>query len=156
VLRDGYTSALTCAEIARQLPGRTPRGVAARARRLGIATYGRRWTNPDDQRLARLFDLELTIGDVAVRLGRTPEAVRRRAARQGIRNAHVLNASGDRRRWTPEEDQILRLHAALNPGRLAPLVDRSDMAVCRRLRTLGLRSKAKSSPHYTPTRSGMA
>jgi len=151
-LRDGYTSALTCVEIARRLPGRTPRGVAARARRLGIASYARRWSATDDQWLVRLFALEMTTADVALQLGRTPEAVRSRAARMGMQKPRAVGARSQRRRWTPEEDELLHLHAALNPARLAALLDRSDMAVCRRLRTLSLRTHAQRSPHYTPTR----
>jgi len=54
LIRDGYTSALPCAEIACQLPDRTAASVTARARKLALVTYARRWSNQDDQRLAHL------------------------------------------------------------------------------------------------------
>ena len=44
VIRDGYTSALPYAEIARQLPHRTTTSLAARARKLGLISYARRWS----------------------------------------------------------------------------------------------------------------
>jgi hypothetical protein len=45
IVRDGYASALPCAEIARQLPQRSAASVAAaHARRLGLVSYARRWS----------------------------------------------------------------------------------------------------------------
>jgi hypothetical protein len=38
---------LSCREIARELPGRTLAAVAARARKIGLATHGRLWTAAD-------------------------------------------------------------------------------------------------------------
>ncbi len=149
VLRDGYTAARTCAEIASQLPGRTASSVAARARRLGVGSYARLWSPTDDQRLVRLLALGRPIPEVALALRRTPEAVRRRAALLEIPTEAPLGAPRESRRWTPEEDQLLRLHATINPAILAQLLDRSDRAICRRLRKLGLREQASRSPHYT-------
>ena len=119
VLRDGYSSALPCAEIARQLPQRTTTSVAARARKLGLISYARRWSTDDDQRLMRLTARGSTLEDVAQRLGRTPEAIRRRASRLGVQPPAPAPAPRQARRWTPEEDELLRLHHALNPARLA-------------------------------------
>jgi hypothetical protein len=151
ILRDGYTSALGCAEIARQLPHRTPDSVAGRARKLGLATYARRWSNQDDRRLAYLTARGLTLEDVAQRLGRTPEAIRRRASRRGTKPPPSAPAPRRARRWTREEDDLLRVHHALNPARLAELAGRTDAAVCRRLCTLGLRASAQRSPHHPVT-----
>jgi hypothetical protein len=148
VVRDGYTSALPCAEIARQLPQRTTASVAARARKLGLISYARRWSTDDDQRLIRLTARGSTLEDVAARLGRTPEAIRRRASRLAIEPPAPASAPRHARRWTREEDELLRLHHALNPGRLAELLGRSDGAVCRRLRAIGLRARAQRSPHH--------
>jgi hypothetical protein len=148
VIRDGYTSALPYAEIARQLPHRSPTSVAARARKLDLVSYARRWTIHDDQRLRRLTAHGGTLEDVAQRLGRTPEAIRRRAMRLGISPPAPRLAPRRARRWTPEEDELLRLHHALNPARLAELLGRSDAAVCRRLCALGLRAGAQRSPHH--------
>ena len=148
VLRDGYTSALPCAEIARQLPQRTPTSVAARARKLGLISYARRWSTDDDQRLMQLTARAATLEDVAQRLGRTPEAIRRRAARLAIESPSPAPAPRQARRWSREEDELLRLHHALNPARLAELLGRSDVAVCQRLCAIGLRARAQRSPHH--------
>ena len=148
VLRDGYTSALPCAEIARQLPQRTTTSVAARARKLGLISYARRWSTCDDQRLMRLTARGTTLEEAAQRLGRTPEAIRRRASRLAIEPPAPASALRHARRWTREEDELLRLHHALNPGRLAELLGRSDGAVCRRLCAIGLRARAQRSPHH--------
>lgn len=156
LVRDGYTAALTCAEIAAQLPRRTASGVSARARRLGVATYARRWSAGDDQQLAQLLAVGVPVEQAALELGRTPEAIRQRAARRGM----VRRASGqeprDSRRWTPEEDQLLRLHPTLNPARLAQLLNRSDRAICQRLRMLGARARSSRTPHYTGPSGGRA
>ncbi len=145
LVRDGYTSALPCAEIARQLPQRTTTSVAARARKLGLISYARRWSTDDDQRLMRLTARGSALEDVAQRLGRIPEAIRRRASRLGVQPPTPVPAPRRARRWTREEDELLRLHHALNPG-LAQLLGRSDAAVCRRLCTLGLRARRSALP----------
>jgi hypothetical protein len=152
LIREGYTSALGCAEIARELPRRSAASVAARASKLGLATYGRRWSTQDDQRLAQLTAHETTLEAAAQRLGRTPEALRRRAARLGAKPPRPAPAPRRARQWTSEEDELLRLQHALNPARLAELLGRSDAAVCRRLCALGLRASAQRSPHHPISR----
>jgi hypothetical protein len=149
---DGYTSALPCTEVAAQLPHRSVASVAARARKLGLSTYARRWSAEDDRRLAHLTARGDTLEDVAQRLGRTPEAIRRRAVRLGARPPAAGPAPRRVRRWTSAEDELLRLHRALNPARLAQLLGRSDTAVCRRLCALGLRAGAQRSPHHPVSR----
>jgi hypothetical protein len=150
VVRDGYTDGFTCKQIAGLLVGRTPAAIAARARKLGLATYGRRWTRADELRLARMLSVG-SVDDAAGSLGRTPEAVRRRAQHLGIGLRRPPNDLRSGRRWTPAEDERLRLHAALNPAVLASLLGRSDHAVVARLRRLGLRAGRYGSPHH-PTR----
>jgi len=156
VLRDGYADGLTCDEIARTSLERSPGAVAARARKLGLASYARYWSAEDDRRLSRMLSLR-TVDDAAQILGRTPEAIRRRA-----RNLDLAAAIAPRRpragaRWTAEDDEILRLHAALNPAVLARLLGRSDLAVVARLRRLGLlRSGRRRSPHHpSPLNNGL-
>lgn len=155
IVRDGYTSALPCGEIARQLPQRTAASVAPRARRLGLVAYARRWSADDDRRMVRLVARGDALEDIAQRLNRTAEAIRRRAARIGISPPPALPAPRRGRRWAREEDELLRLHQALNPARLAQLLGRSDLAVSRRLCQLGLRARAGRSPHH-PTGRGQA
>jgi hypothetical protein len=152
-LRDGYAAGLTCEAIARTLAARTPTAVAARARKLGLASYARRWTDVDDVRLSRALSRQ-TIDQTARAFGRTPEAIRRRAAKLGIdarASAHGRRAGA---RWTPDDDEFLRLHAGLNPALLATLLDRSDRAVAARLRHLGLRAGRRGSPHHPATVKG--
>jgi hypothetical protein len=148
LLRDGYTGARGCAQIARQLPHRSAASVSARAHNLGLATYARRWSTNDDQRLAHLTARGATLEEAAQQLGRTPEAIRSHTARLAIKPPPPAPAPRSARRWTGEEDELLRLHYALNPGRLAELLGRSDAAVCRRLCALGLRASAQRSPHH--------
>jgi hypothetical protein len=148
VVRDGYTRALPCAEIAGQLPHRSAASVAARARKLGLGSYARRWRSGEDLGLMQLTARGDHLGAVAQQLGRTPEAIRRRALRLGINPPRSAPAPRHARRWTSEEDELLRLHHALNPARLGELVGRSDGAVCRRLCLLGLRAGAQGSPHH--------
>ena len=148
MIRDGYTSALPYTEIARQLPDRSPTSLAARARKLDLISYARRWSINDDERLMQLSTRGSTLEDVAQRLGRTPEAIRRHASRLGINPPERAPAPRHARRWTGEDDELLRLHHALNPARLAELLGRSDAAICRRLCALGLRARAQRSPHH--------
>lgn len=152
-LRDGYDNGLSCAEIARELPGRTPPAVAARARKLGLATHGRRWTPADDHRLRQLAG-DRRVEQLARLLGRTPDALRQRARKLGLvlRESDASAQGGTR--WTAAEDDLLRLHAALNPAVLAGLLGRSDRAVTIRLSKLGLRAGRQRSPHHPAPRLG--
>jgi hypothetical protein len=90
---------------------------------------------------------------MAQQVGRTPEAIRRHAARLGVRPPSPAPAPRHGLPWTTQEDELLRLHPALNPARLGELLGRSDIAVCRRLCLLGLRDRAKRSPHRLISRS---
>jgi hypothetical protein len=156
IVRDGYTRGLACGEIADSLPDRSPTAVAARARKLGLATYARRWTPQDHARLRALLQLR-TVDDTARLLGRTPEAIRRRAAKLALPPPTERGTPRATMPWTAAEDELLRLHAALSPSVLADLVGRSDRAVVTRLRRLGLRAGRWRSPHHpTPTRGRLA
>jgi hypothetical protein len=147
IVRDGYADGLTCQRIADDVGGRTAGAVAARARKLGLTTYARRWTARDDDRLRRLATLR-SAAEIAQALSRTPGAVRRRARTLGLANVSSPRAARARARWSTEEDALLRLHAGLNPGALALRLDRSDQAVMTRLRRLGLREGRRRSPHH--------
>lgn len=150
ILRDGYEHALSCAQIAEQLPRRTVWAVAARAGKLGIATYARLWSPVDDQRLRVLSAEGLALVSIAQALGRTPHAVIVRARKLGVRLPQQGKASRAGRRWTAAEDQALRANAPLNPAVLARALGRSPAAVTQRLRRLGI--GAKRSPHHPVVR----
>ena len=155
-MRDGYESGLTCDQIATELTGRTAGAVAARAAKLGLATYARGWTPRDDRHLQQLSRDGIEVERAAQLLGRTPEALRARARKLGVAPPRSPRSGRAARRWTPREDDLLQLHGALNPASLAELLDRSPEAITQRLRRLGLRQGAKRSPHHpVPTRGGL-
>jgi len=152
ILRDGYERALSCAQIADQLPGRSPGAVAARAGKLGIATYARVWLPLDDQRLRTLVGEGLAVEPIAQALGRTPQALTMRARRLDLVLASRGVAPRAGRPWTTAEDDVLRVNGALNPAALASALGRSSSSVVERLRRLGL--KTGRSPHHPVVRRG--
>lgn len=151
-LRDGYEQALSCAQIAAQLPGRTAGAVAARAAKLGVATYARVWTQLDDRRLRMLTDEGLRVESIAQALGRTPQAVMLRARKRAIALPAPWLAPRSGLRWTAAEDDLLRVNGALNPAVLADALGRSPHAITQRMRRLGLRDGR--SPHHPVVRRG--
>ncbi len=155
VIRDGYADGLTCAAVARMLPGRTAGAVAARAARLGLSNYARRWSAADDLQLVRLLAAGRPLPELARALVRTPEAVRQRIRHLGLSTAPApRRAARAGRPWSEADDEILRLHAGINPAVLAQVLGRSDLAVVGRLRELGLRAARERSPHHPARRSG--
>lgn len=147
-VRDGYALGLTCEQIATELEGRTPTAVAARAAKLGLATYARRWSAADDLTLKGLARDEVPLERAARILARTPAAVRARARKLGIDAPQRSLAHRARRRWSREEDERLALHAELNPALLAELLQRTPEAVVQRMRRLALRAGSHRSPHH--------
>ena len=148
-LRDGYADGLTCRRIADSLAERTLAAVAARARKLGLTTYARAWTAQDDSRLRRLAPLR-SPAEIAQLLGRTPEAVRRRARTLGLTSGPTPRPPRTGARWSAEEDALVRLHAGMNPGALALRLGRSDLGVAARVRQLG--AARRPPPLPTPSR----
>ncbi len=147
-VRDGYELGLTCEQIVRELSGRTAPAVAARAAKLGLATYARAWTPSDDRALRRLNRDGVGLVRAARLLARTPEALRARTRKLGLAPLYAPPPKRQGRPWTIDEDDLLALHAGLNPAALAELVERSPEAVTQRLRRLGLRRGAERSPHH--------
>lgn len=154
-VRDGYARGLTCREIALELSGRSGAAVAARAAKLGLATYGRAWTARDDRNLRMLVMEGLELERAAQILARTPDALRARARKLGLDVPRSSRSHQAGRRWTIAEDEQLRLHAGLNPATLAELLERSPEAITQRLRRMGLRETRERSPHHpVPARNG--
>jgi hypothetical protein len=147
-VRDGYASGLTCRQIASELPGRSGAAVAARAAKLGLATYGRAWSARDDLTLRMLVLEGVELERAAQLLARTPDALRARARKLGLELPRSQRAHQSGRRWTLAEDEQLRLHAGLNPATLADLLARSPEAITQRLRRIGLRETRQRSPHH--------
>lgn len=152
IVRDGYEQALSCTQIANELAGRSAGAVAARAAKLGIVTYARAWSPLDDHRLRVLSAERRAVESIAQALGRTPQALLLRARRLGIALTPAPITPRARRRWTPAEDEVLRINRALNPAVLAGALGRSSYAVVQRMRRLGLH--AERSPHHPAVRRG--
>lgn len=150
VLREGYELGLTCAQIADRLPGRTPAAAAARAAKLGIATYARVWSDEDDERLRVLVREGIAVESIAEALARTPQALAMRARRLGLRQPPTGLTPRSRRLWTAAEDDALRINVALNPAALARTLGRTPTSVVQRMRRLGLRTGR--SPHHLVAR----
>ena len=114
-VRDGYELGLTCAQIALELRGRTASAVAARAAKLGLASYARIWT-PDDDRALRLLAREGAELERAARLlARTPDALRARARKLGLAPLCSHRSRQAPRRWTSAQDEQLRYMPASTP-----------------------------------------
>jgi hypothetical protein len=155
-VRDGYERGLTCAQIAGELPGRSVAAVAARAAKLGLATYARAWTPREDRSLRQLARDGIELERAAQMLSRTPEALRARARKLGVALPPPRRPGRTGHRWTTGEDELLRLHGALNPAALAELLHRTPGAITQRLRRLGLREGAERSPHHpAPAHGGL-
>lgn len=155
-VRDGYGLGLTCDAIAAQLAGRTATAVAARAAKLGLATYARAWSHLDDRRLRRLVADGVTVERAALALSRSPEALRARARKLGIAPPRRSRHARAGRPWSAADDELLALHRERNPAALAELLQRSPEAITQRLRKLGLREGRHRSPHRVAPRRGGA
>jgi hypothetical protein len=154
-LRAGYRSGHGCQQIAACIGGgRSAGAVAARARKLGLSTYGRSWSPADDERLRALLQARVTLDAAALALVRTPEAVRQRARTLGlvVPRAPVRRRTGEP--WAAREDALLRAHRSAHPIALAAALDRSDDAVRARLRALALVAARRRTPHYPVPRAG--
>ncbi|MEA2241617.1 MAG: hypothetical protein QOD24_1173 [Solirubrobacteraceae bacterium] len=148
-LRAGYREGCSCRQIAERLHGaRSVAAVAARARKLGLSTYGRCWSPSDDERLRVLLQTGMTLDAVALTLVRSPEAVRQRARKLAVAMPPTPVRRRTRRPWTTREDAVLRAHAAANPSVLASALGRSAGAVRARMRELALVAGRQRTPHY--------
>ena len=154
-LRDGYANGLTCDEIGRALTRRTPTAVAARASRLGLATYARRWSPEDDRQLSK-----------ALAAGRGRRGRTRARAHSGGHSTPGAQARGHQNRpfRPPSRGKPLgrrgrRVSAPPPPPEPCGArrrLGRSDHAVVARLRRLGLREGRQRSPHHpSPTNGGL-
>lgn len=155
LVREGYDRGLRCDAVAHELlhGARTPAAVSARARKLGLASYARAWTPEDDSLLGQLCLAGVPLYAAARQLARTPEALRRRARKLGL-NLPAEHGRASSRRWTSQEDAVLRDFPGLDPARLATILGRSDRAVRRRRAQLGLSNR---SPHHLrPPSAGVA
>lgn len=154
-LRAGYAAGLSCAQIAAStLPGRTAGAVGARAAKLGLANYARRWTADDDRVLRAFTTAAVPIEDAALRLVRTPEALRQRARQLQLKALPAGRHPRASMPWTAEEDAVLRERSDSNPALLSRVLGRSDLAIRYRLQELDLHLGRGRSPHYPVPQTG--
>lgn len=118
--------------------GVAPSTVGNRRRALGVANHTRwlRWTEREDARLRAAMPKCSTFGQVAEHVpGRGASACRARAKKLG------LSMRARHRRWTEEEDQLLRNHwkdASRTSQSLASELGRTVNALQTRAYVLGL------------------
>ena len=154
-LRAGYRDGRTCRQIAERIGGgRTATAVAARARKLGLSTYGRCWSPHDDEQLRNLLRTGMTLDAVALALVRSPEAVRQRARKLSLVVPQATTARRRRagERWTAHEDDLLQANVTASPIVLAAALGRSGGAVRARMRSLAPVTQRQRSPHYPVAR----
>jgi hypothetical protein len=150
VLRRAYADGLSCTEISDScLPRRSAGSVAARAHKLGLTSYARRWTNEEDVRLRLLLTRGGTIDQIALALVRTPEAIRQRVRKLGADGPATRRRRQHGERWSAADDAVLRENLGAHPSVLGSILGRSDLAVRRRQRELELRT-GNRSPHHAP------
>lgn len=155
-LRHGYASGLSCEQISGALSGaRTPAAVSARARKLGLTSYAQTWSAQQDELLRQAITTSVTVDDLATLLTRSPEAIRRRTQKLGLPRPRHAASPASGRRWTHSEDAILIENPGAQPGVLARRLGRSDHAVRRRQRVLGIHTGSRS-PHHAPADGSMS
>ncbi len=137
LLRDGYSSGRSLEDILLDLPGRTRGSAEARAAKLAIIEAGRVWSAAEDRALTRMVREQMTMDAVAHGLRRSPEAVRARCRRLGVRRP-ARGAPSSPGPWSPAEDAVLRAWADAPVARLALMLGRSEAAVRRRLARIGV------------------
>lgn len=101
---------------------------------------GKPWTPEEDSRLRAMLDQGARYRDIAIELRRTESSVRNRAKRLSIRTPS--------KRWTPDEDRIIRrMWASATVKQIAEhLPGRTPAAIRKRaLIQLGLPSRAQMS-----------
>jgi hypothetical protein len=148
-LRAGYRDGHSCRQIAERIGGgRSVAAVAARARKLGLSTYGRCWSPGDDERLRILVQRRVGLDAAALTLARTPEAVRQRARKLGLAPPRSAARGRTGEPWTAREDAVLHAHHAAHPIALASALGRSDSAVHARMRALAINAQRQRTPHH--------
>lgn len=156
-LLDGYAAGLSGPQITgRLLHGRTNGAAEARAAKLGLGNYARRWSERDDRRLIALASAGVPIYETSLYLVRSQEALRQRARRLGISPPPVGAQPRAGQPWRLEEDTVLRSRASSSPAVLSRVLGRSDQAVRCRMEELDLLASRGRTPHYPlPPTSGL-
>jgi hypothetical protein len=149
-LREAYAAGRSTQAIREVLPHRTAGAIVARAHLLGLAEHARRWSGEDDRALVALAGLGVALAYVGARLGRTEEAVAKRCRLLGL---PVPPGAPPSRRghWTEAEDAELQARADEPPRALVASLGRSEAAIRRRRRLLGLAPAGRTQHHPLPS-----
>ena len=90
----------------------------------------RTWTSEEDDYLARNAHTS-SLRDLGDALGRSRRSVEHRVQRLSLQRQTL-------RRWTPEEDALIRIHLLAGLGAVAQRLDRNPTVVSERAKRLGL------------------
>lgn len=146
-LRTGYESGLSAKMIHETLlPARRPSAIVARARLLGLPTYARRWSPDEDEQLKLLVRGLLPLDTVATVLHRSRESIVKRCHVHGLPTPSRETA-GRHQPWRSHEDELLRRNHHRDTLSLARLTGRSEAAIRRRRKLLGLVPPPRSQHH---------
>jgi len=146
-LRTGYESGLSAKAIHETLlPARRPTAIVARARLLGLPTYARRWSPNEDEQLKLLARGLLSLDAVATALHRSRESIVKRCRVHGLPTPS-REAAGRHEPWRSHEDELLRRNHHRDTLSLARLTERSEAAIRRRRKLLGLVPPPRSQHH---------
>jgi hypothetical protein len=109
---------------------------------------GKIWGPYDDNALARAYNQGLTNEELAIRFGRTKDAIRTRLSKLGltiqmeqeIEKPHIDKPKNSGKRWKIEDDHSLTeaYKSGLNYDELAIKFERTNTAIVSRLIKLGL------------------
>ncbi len=140
ILQTHYADGAGITRIQLLLPGRTRKTIFEMARKMGVAS-GRGWNAAEQQLLQQCYPIQGTA--VAEKLpGRTPEAIRLKAASLGLK--YCSNSRSSSRRWRQEELTLLARNLTLPLEALVQLFPGRSRASVRRARER-LRKKSTAS-----------
>lgn len=131
IIRVHYAGGAGIANVMKLLPTRSEKAIFAMAKAIGIAS-GKRWRK-DELRTLEKFYPEYGTDRVACLLNRSPESVKLKASRMGIRYRGCAIDGGVFRIWSPEEwtklEKTMHLSVAeqmvLLPGRTRLSVEKA-------------------------------
>jgi len=106
----------------------------------------RTWTTLEEKLMKEQYPTADLL-ELADRLGRSVEGVRRKATRLGLRRAVDRSYASRNRGWTPEEDAFMRAHynRDMTPGEIAKKLGRTRRAVAQHAYKTGLSKPAEKS-----------
>lgn len=129
------------AEMVAQFVNRDKHAIGKRAKKLGLKFTGNgaklRFTDNDDKTIKQMFG-SYNFEEIALHIGKTEKAIRRRSLKLGLRNSEHKN-------YTKEDDEKIRaLYPSNGSSELATMLGRTEDAIKLRARRIGV----KREPSY--------